>query len=150
MTVIFLTKSGNTLIAEGVTEMETLAKIKDGTEVKADVKIPRSIKQHRLLFAVLRKCIEYQNEAIFLDETVLLRTLKYVLGYTEPVLNAKGQTIGYAPMSIAFDKMDGTQFRTFVDKVLDWVFAEVLPNMDRTDFERELCQILGMNYFDGR
>ena len=58
-------RHGNTFVIEGQDSIEACRKIKEGQAVKATFSVPRSLKFHRLFFALLTIVYEAQEEPRF-------------------------------------------------------------------------------------
>lgn len=118
---------------------EFMASLKDGQQVLVTVRKPRSIAQHRWLFALLRKVVE--NSDKWADEKVLLDDLKLATGLFETRVSAINGLPYPVPASISFAAMDGARFSTWVDKAVSVLARDVLgcaPEALRAEVEAML------------
>jgi len=118
---------------------ETLAKIKNGTQVQVEIKQPRNIQFHRLFFAMIK--LAHQNQDHYETPELLLVALKVALGHVETVIAKDGNTV-YIPKSISFAKMDELEFRDFFDHAADLIVKHMLQGTDKEDFKREVEAML--------
>ncbi len=106
-------------------DVDALAKIKIGTEVMVKVVNPRSIKQHRLFFALLT----YVADATEFDSAeTLLVAIKLALGRYDLVKLPNGKVVPHA-QSISFASMKGDEFRIFFDQAMNLICRDVLPGV---------------------
>ena len=106
-------------------DVDALAKIKIGTEVMVKVVKPRSIKQHRLFW----KLLTYVSDATdFETPEQLLVSLKIALGRYDLMKLMSGKVVP-VPKSIAFESMDGVEFRKFFDDSMHLICRDVLPGV---------------------
>lgn len=117
---------------------EALAKI-PRADVLVSVKLPRNVKHHRKLFALLS--LVHQNQSRYPTVEHLLSAIKIYLGYYKPVRLADGRE-GCMPDSIAFHAMGQDDFNAFYDKVIELVVTKILPGVKRADLERELLDLV--------
>jgi hypothetical protein len=118
---------------------ETLARVKDGDYVLVDVKRLRNPRHHRKMFALLNLIFENQSRYHSIDD--MLGAIKVFLGHTRTVRMRDGREF-VLPKSIAFDKMDQTEFEVFYARVIDCVISEIIPRLSRKDLERELLEFV--------
>lgn len=107
----------------------------------------RSLMQLRLYWTMLRLVCDYAETEAFRGNDGphnLHEALKMAMGYSRPVYGLSGKISGYKPESIAFHKMPHEKFTAFFDKAQGFIFTNVLPHINREDFEREFCNLLKM------
>lgn len=105
----------------------------------------RSIRQNALYWSMLNLVSDHSDAVVFQGADGarnLHDTIKRALGYIEPMYDHNGDIVGYKAKSIAFHKMKQDQFSAFFDKVQNFVFEKILPNVEQESFERELCNML--------
>lgn len=124
------------LCPKGTEAEEMLRKIKLGDLVTVDVKRPRNIAHHAKFFAMLQMILENQEHYTSVDD--ILTAFKFAIGHTRKIKTRAGMI--EIPESISFAKMDQPAFDKFYSRALDFVVAEVIPGMDKTDLERELLE----------
>jgi Protein of unknown function (DUF1367) len=150
MSRLILLKHHNSLVSTDAESVEGLAKIKEGSEVYAELARARNTAQHRLFFAlaaVVAESMDLPVETIRKD--ALIR-----LGYTTSRFDIDGRLI-IEPMSMrhAIDDaaMTQEQFDAFMDKAVwlmaSWIHAdhkdlirrynELAADKRYTDYERQ-------------
>lgn len=115
---------------------EFMAKLKDEREVLLSARRPRSVQQHKFLFALLRKITE--NTDRWADEETLLDDLKLATGLFETRISAITGLPYPVPASISFAAMDGDRFDKWFRKAIDVLAREVLhvlPEALRAEIE---------------
>lgn len=120
---------------------ERLRKIKLGDLVTADIKQPRNVRRLQLYWALIQKV--YENQQRFKSPENLSDALKVYVGHCE-ALKLRDGTIVQAPKSIAFANMEEPEFAMFLDRVIDVVATEIIPNLDRTALRDELETMCGV------
>jgi hypothetical protein len=118
----FLKKNG-ALYPSDVFAQEFFDRLKDGAEILLSVRKPRSVKNHRLLFALLRITVE--NTDKWADEEVLLDDLKLATGLFQTRVSALTGMPYPVPASISFASMDQARFSAWFPKAVA-VCADVL------------------------
>lgn len=118
---------------------EDLATLALGKNVLVEVRKPRSLQHHRLLFALLRKVA--RSTPTPLSEDALLSWVKVRTGHVEHVPLGFGRSYE-APASIAFSAMDQAQFREFFDRVVALICTEVVPGLDQPTLAAEIEAML--------
>jgi hypothetical protein len=104
-------------------------------EVMAEVTRPRSLQHHKWFFALLNLIYENQEEYDSLD--ALLIAVKVALGHCYPMITRTGQHV-MVPKSIAFHKMDETQFRKFSDDFVHLVVTKWLKGVSEEELRAEV------------
>ncbi len=103
---------------------EFMDRLKDDAEILVSVRKPRSVRNHRLLFALLRKTVE-NTDGRWADEEVLLDDLKLATGLFQTRVSALTGMPYPVPASISFASMDQPRFSAWFAKAVV-VCAEVL------------------------
>lgn len=119
-------KCGVSLQAADQLAQEDLNALPRGPKLLCDVRRPRSVPQHRLLFALIRKVAV--NAPTPMSEHALRQWLTVRTGHTEELPLAFGKSYT-AARSWAFDKMDQGEFRQLFDDVVQLILTEVCPNL---------------------
>lgn len=125
-TEILMRREGSHLVPADQLAEEDVLELKAGAEFLVEVRKPRSLQHHRLLFALLRKVA--RSTPTPLSEKALLSWVKVRTGHVEVLPLGFGKTYE-APDSIAFSEMDQGAFRKFFDKVVKLILEEVAPNL---------------------
>lgn len=140
---LILTKRGNSLVAEDVATLEIMQRIEEGKRVRAVVTVPRNLKHHNLLFALLNTVWKAQPEPRrFPTQYSLLDALKMATGHVREVMDLQGK-IHYVPASIDFASMDQVKFSEWFDAAITVILERVLLNVGREALETEIYHMLG-------
>lgn len=136
---ILMHRRGSQLIAHGPMDEEAIRALPVGKVLKVAVSQPRSVPQHRLYWAALALICE-NLDAAMTPET-LHKVVKVMLGYTQTIQTASGPVV--IEGSIAFDAMNGGDFRAFLDSFFELVRTKIIPGINKTVFEREAREMMG-------
>ena len=120
---------------------EVFRKIKHGDDVLVEIKRPRNIKHHRKFFVLINLVFENQDRYASVEQ--LLAAIKIALGHCETLILADG-TVNYLPKSIAFHKMDQTQFEEFFNRCCDLIAKHFLPGVTSDNLRREVESLIGV------
>jgi hypothetical protein len=135
-------KSGNALQAADQAAIDAMRKIPEGAHLTVKVSIPRSLRQHRLLFALLNVVCDAQPEPkVFLRPENLLEAIKLATGHVRETKDIKGKSY-IVPDSISFARLDQAAFTQFFDAAIRVILENVLPNVQKSDLEREVYGML--------
>jgi hypothetical protein len=118
---------------------EALADVKAGEVVEVTVKRKRRIAHHNKFFALLNAVFKHQKQ--YPTMKGFRAAVTVALGYGETVKLPNGRTI-IVPDSIAFSKMDQTEFEQFYERALELIETKILPGIDREDVRREVDDII--------
>lgn len=139
---LLMTKKGNAFVAEDQFSIESMQKLKNDIQVRIVATVPRSLKQHRLLFGILSLVKDSQPEPrLFLTTDDVLTAIKEGLGYTERWVHLDG-SVTFKPKSIDFATMDQADFNEFFESAVNLVITRILPNVKKKSFMRELFDML--------
>lgn len=105
--------------------------IADGDEVMIEIRRPRNLKHHKKFFKLLSIVLE--NQDLFKTNEQLLTFIKRGIGHVDEYGEVK---------SIAFEKMDQTEFNEFYKKSVDFICMEVIPGMDHEALMAEVEHFL--------
>lgn len=134
---ILMRREGSRLVpADQLAEEDVLALT--GGPFLVEVRKPRSLQHHRLLFALLRKVA--RSTPTPLNEKALLSWVKVRTGHIDPLPLGFGK-VYEAPASIAFTEMDQGEFRRFFDDVVTLILAEVAPGLPATFADEFLAML---------
>lgn len=122
-------------------DYEEKKRLKVGKVVKCDITIPRNYEFHKKFAALVR--LTYDNLPEFRQAAMgvhswedMLITIKLDLGYASTVWYGTKQVV--IPKSIAFSKMDQTQFECFYDAAVDMVLNLYLRGTKKQDLLDEI------------
>lgn len=132
---------------------EQLIQLPSGTDMKIVVTVPRSLKYHKMFFAMLKIGLDYMDESDRLRLNIhtteeLLNRLKLDLGlYDLTILaqDAAGLPAGtalYRPRSISFAKMDQTQFKDFFRGCLGVLIQKYVRNQTEDSLDEAVNHLL--------
>ena len=119
---------------------EALRKIRVGDFVTVEMKKPRNSAHHRLYWALIG--IVHQNQNRYETAEHLHTALKIAAGHYYILTMPNGNEYKI-PRSIAFDKMDQTEFGAFYDRVCDIVAKHFLPGVSVEALKAEVEQMIG-------
>jgi hypothetical protein len=119
----FVKRQGK-LVPADIMADELLSGIAEGREVLVSIRRPRNPRHHRLLFALLRK-VRDNNEQWASDQE-LLDDLKLATGLFETRVNLVTKKAYAVPGSISFASMSQDAFRVWFDQVLVVLATNVL------------------------
>lgn len=139
MTDLFMRKTLTGLMPADDSSSEVLDKLRLGCVVQVKVSQPRNIQHHRLFFALVNKVFE--NQEIYPSRAALRAALTVAAGHAELVKLDKSWI--YVPKSIAFHKMDQTEFNDFFNRVCNVVCEKIIPNLDEAELRQEISQMVG-------
>lgn len=95
--------------------------------LKSVYKRPRSVRQHRLFFAMLNKVFENQAHYPTLD--ALRHELLIKLGRIDSY-HSKDGSLRIIPQSISFGNMSQEEFQKLMDDARDFLLQEVVPHWE--------------------
>lgn len=99
-----------------------------GTIVRADLTKPRSAKQDRFYWALLRAVLE--NQETYRTVEALHKGIKVRFGMIEKTVLHNGDVL-VETESVSYNAMDGGAFTEHVNRTLDLVCSEIIPGLDR-------------------
>lgn len=106
---------------------------------------PRSVSQNRMYWSILRLICEYQTVEVFKGDEGpkrLHETLKRAMGVFEDAYDIDGNVIGFKTGSTAFHKKNSPEFTDYLNRVIDYTFAEIVPRLKSEEFENKLLNML--------
>ena len=117
-------------------------KLKIGESYEVTVKKARNVSLHRKYFSLIHTAWEYQNERVtehfHHSEEAFRKTVEVAAGWCEPCYSIERREWLEIPKSIAFDRMDETEFRELYERVKDVLFKYFLKNVTPEEFMRNL------------
>lgn len=127
-------RQGNALVPHAPYDHEILSMFPEGVPLRASFAQPRSLPRHRLYWVVLRLVIKNSN--YFATVEGLHKTLLTACGVTEPLITLEGEIV-LIPSSIAFEKMEESEFKEYFDAALDAISTRVIPGVDINELLNE-------------
>lgn len=122
-------------------DYEAKCKLKIGSVYETTVKEVRNVKFHRLFFALLNCAWEYLSEPLQLklgNKEHFRETLLVATGHTTTFYDIERQEWLERAKSIAFDKMDESEFSDFYERAKDVIYNYFIPNVNKKEFEQHL------------
>jgi len=117
---------------EGV---EALSKLAQREVVKITYTKPRNLKFTRKFFKMLE--IIFHNQEHYKTQKALLHVCKMGVGHYDVIEKMDG-SVSLDPKSISFANMDDTEFSRFYNRAVDWMLAEIIPDLRRDDLDAEV------------
>lgn len=115
-TKVFLRRTISGFVPDTDEDREAMSRVKLGQVVKATYTIPRSAGMHRRGFAFLKATFDMQDYFEDFDQYRKWLTMK--AGYYTTYVAPDSNTVMFEAKSLAFDKMDETEFKRCVDKMI--------------------------------
>lgn len=139
MTSATCVKRNGALLPNSEESDQLFSSIKDGAEVRIEIKARRNVRRHRLLFAILNVVVKHD---VFPSTDVALDCLKIASGHVEfRVEPSTGQTY-MKPKSIAFESMEEAAFGRWLDRAIYLVTERWLVGTDADALRNEVYEIV--------
>lgn len=139
---IFCFKSGSKLVPCTSEDKEKIAKLPAGEPFQIKYVEIRNVRHHRKYFAFINtvfKNLPEKFERNWPDVDSFRRSMQMYAGYYDETISLKGET-HLQPKSIAFDKLDETEFSELHSKVKNVIGKHILPEIDMQTVETEIEQ----------
>lgn len=120
-----------------------LRKFGQGEIVQVEIKRRRNIQHHRLYWALISTVHENMDGDRYPTPDDLHAAIKIAAGYRTRIELPNGE-VGFIPGSIAFHKMDQTEFDAFFDRVCDLVAKYFLPGVTSELLKHEVSVMIGL------
>jgi hypothetical protein len=138
MKLTFLKSVGGVLLPSDDECIESMNKIKNGTEIMIEYKQKRNVKFHRKAFALLNLVLKNQDKYSNIND--LLVEFKLKSGHYEEHITTKGKII-YVPKSIAFSEMDELEFNELYSKFIDIALQHFI-SMSKEELEQQIINFI--------
>lgn len=142
MTAFLCQRTADGLIPVDDHGRDSLAKIKTGKLVMAEVKQSRNIQHHRLYWALVSKVWENMDHERYPSPDDLSAAFKIAAGIRTRIELPNG-TVGFIPGSLAFHKMNQQEFDAFFNRVCDLVCKHFIPGLDDAALKHEVSLMVG-------
>lgn len=117
-------------------------KLKVGSVYSCEIRQMRNVQFHRKYFALIKTAWAYQSAAreefFHHNEESFRKTIEIAAGYCDKVYSVTRGEWMDVPKSIAFDKMDETEFEELYERVKDVLFTMFLDNITEEEFMKKL------------
>ena len=135
--VILLQRINGRLVPETSADAETMDEMASGVTYRATMTraTGRSVKHHRLLFAILGIARDNYDGVITLE--TVLQVVKIRTGCVDAVGLPSGEVI-LVPKSISFAKMGQDEFNRFFDKAVTVLCRDFVPGLAEDMARREV------------
>jgi len=144
MSRIILQKRGNILMATDEESVAALARIKDGSEVFAEIRRARNTKQHRLFFSLASIVAEAMDLPV---DTIRKDALKR-LGFTTTRIDVDGAIqIEAKSMADTLSGMTQDEFDVFMDKAVNLMASWI--GSDHKDLMRRYNELAADKRYAG-
>ncbi|MDQ6968712.1 MAG: DUF1367 family protein [Mariprofundaceae bacterium] len=130
---------GGMLVAATQQDHDLLRVWRVGTDLRAKIVKPRNGQFHRLAFALLNLVLENQERYSTIED--LLVEFKLKSGHYSEHVTTKGVMI-YVPKSIAFDKMDQSEFEILYSKWIDIALQNFMDGFTEQEIHEHCNSIL--------
>ena len=124
-------------------DYEEKKKLKRGQVYVASISIFRNVSFHRKYFSLLGCAWEYlteaQQEFYHNNREYFRKSLEVSAGYCDVIYNHKLKTFVDIPKSVAFDKMDESEFQNLYRDVKHIINNIILTHISEEEFERGLA-----------
>lgn len=137
-----LIKEPGRLVPVDEVSSDDLMAIPNGTEVLVSPRMPRSLRQHRFVWALAQKLAE--NCAFLRDRQEAMDYLKVKAKHVRLVTAPDGSFYVF-PRSIAFASMSQVAFTQLLNKMIDVICGEILPGLEEQDLRNEVSEMI---YFE--
>lgn len=117
-------------------------KLKVGQVYSCEIRMMRNYRFHKKYHSLINTAWAFQSEereAFFhKDVNSFRKTVEIAAGNCERVYNVSRKEWMDIPKSIAFDKMDETEFQSLYERVKDVLFTVFLTHISEEDFMKHL------------
>jgi hypothetical protein len=138
-TYVFVRRRGS-LFPGDLHAEDMLSSIGEGRAVLVSIRRARSVRHHRLFWALLHKVVD--NSEKWSSEEELLQDLKLAVGHVDKRANLMTGEVMAIPRSINFASMDQEAFKRFWRRCV-YVLATQVLNVLPADLEREIMEMIG-------
>jgi hypothetical protein len=122
---------------------EALTKIGQGETVMVEVKKPRNARHHRMFWALMTLVWEQMDQERYPSVEDFVAAIKIAAGHRTRIELPNG-VVGFIPRSIAFHKMDQTEFSAFYERVCDLIAKHFLPGVTSDELKAEVEIMIGI------
>lgn len=123
---------------------DALRKIGQGELVMVEIKRPRNAKHHRLYWALITLVWQNMDGGRYPTAEDLHAAVKIAAGLRTTIVLPDG-SVGYIPGSIAFHKMDQSEFDGFYERVCDLIAKHFMPGVTSEELKREVSLMIGVS-----
>jgi hypothetical protein len=140
--IVYRPKTFCQLIPSDLVDFETLEKVDPGRDLWCKLTMARNLKRHRFWRAVLSEVAASHMHYALAGVEALHDWIKMRLGLVDITLYHDGSS-RVVPRSTAFNAMDETEFRAYLDRALQLIESEIMPGISIQDLIRHAEQKSG-------
>lgn len=122
---------------------EVMRGIGRGEIVTIEIRRPRSLRHHRLFWALMSIVWQNIDQERYPTVEDLVGAVKIAAGLRTRIVLPDG-TQGFMPGSIAFHRMDQTAFHAFYERVCDLIAQHFLPGVTSEQLRSEVEEMIGI------
>lgn len=122
---------------------DALRKLGQGELVQVEIKKPRNIRHHRMFWALMTIIWENKEREQYPTVEDVAASVKIAAGLRTRIYMPDGR-LAFIPGSIAFHKMDQTEFSAFYELVCDVVAKWFLPGVTSEELKGEVETMIGV------
>ena len=145
MSEVYLRRTATGLVAYDDEAVVALRRFKIDAIVRAELVLPRNLRNHRRFFAMLN--VVWQACGDWPDVAALLKELKFRTGLvdTQRVVDHKtGEVLAeiITPQSIAFHNMGEEEFQAFTERAIEVICRDMVPGLESDTLREEVLRAL--------
>ena len=140
MTTIACVKHNGALLPADEDAAEVLRKVANGREVLVEVKTPRSVRQHRLFFGLLKLLVDNSDAFVSVDDA--LKRVKIACGEVDELIDAGTGQVFYTLRSIAFASCDQTRFAALFDLAVRVITERWLVGTSEAELRQRVYELV--------
>lgn len=143
MTELIMEKREDALLPTDDDGYQAMRRMSEGSLVKVNFSVPRSVRQLRLYHAMIKVVFEHQREPrLYATRDDLRAGINLALGHSHEVRNILTGEIRTIPNSVAFGAMDDIAFREYFEAFKHLVLSQILPKVQSRDLDQAVADML--------
>lgn len=140
---VWMKKQGDFLVPTDVESRKLLGSIQENVMVLVNARTPRNPNQHRLIWHLAR--LIFDNTERFDSAEHVMEQIKIGTGYTTRtllVIPGVGEVWQIRGISISYESMPQQEFAEWLEVVLDYVAAELIPGIERSEIVKHIQELM--------
>lgn len=142
MTTCLMRRTLAGLVADDDSASDALRRLPVGDVVQIELRKPRSHKNLRRWWALCN--LLHQNSEQFRSPEMAHQWLKIMAGHAQQIVSKSTGEIYLIADSIAFSRIDETEFQAIWQRAMRAVIEHILPDITDAELEYEIMQIVGL------
>jgi hypothetical protein len=122
-------------------DRDAIQGLKAGETYRFEFKWHRNARFHRKYWALMAVVAQYHD--VFDTSEKAHEATKIAAGYVDWLPNPSTGEMYPRTKSIAFDRMEEGQFRTFYSNAIDGILKHILPQLDAQALEQAVSEVIG-------